>query len=284
MIEIGVMNRLKIDRFAQPGAYLTDNTDAKSVLLPKKHVPEGAKEGDFLDVFIYRDSSDRLIATTKKPKAMVGQLAQLKVVETTKIGAFLDWGLDKDILLPFSEQKYIIQKGKSYVVLIYLDKSKRISATTDIYDYLMTDSPYEAGDWVEGTVYGSKEGMGVFVAVDNAFKGMIPESECFENLQPGDRVKARVIRVREDGKLDLSTRKEAYKQMGDDSEKLMEYIKGCGGEIFIGDKSDPEIVKKYLSMSKAAFKRAAGKLLKEGSIEKTDKGYKFKNAGGRKYE
>jgi len=277
MIEIGVMNRLKIDRFAQQGAYLSDNSDAKSVLLPKKFVPEGAKEGDFLDVFVYRDSSDRLIATTKKPKGMVGQLAYLKVVETTKIGAFLDWGLDKDILLPFTEQKYNIQKGKSYLVLIYLDKSKRISTTTDIYDYLRTDSTHEAGDWVEGTVYSLKKGMGVFVAVENTFKGMIPESECFEKLYPGDRVKARVIRVREDGKLDLSTRKEAYKQMADDSDKLMEYIRGCGGEIFIGDKSDPEIVKEYLGMSKAAFKRAAGRLLKEGSIEKTASGYKFKN-------
>ena len=278
MVEIGKKQSLKIVNFTSHGAYLDGGTDKvmDNILLPGKETPEAANEGDILEVFVYRDSEDRLIATTKDPLGQVGELAYLKVLETTDIGAFLDWGLEKDLFLPFAEQKFKVQAGRSYLVAIYVDKSGRISATTDIDKYLENTNPYEKVDRVKGTVYRVDKEMGAFVAVDNKYKGLIHKSEYFHEIRNGDQIEARIIKIREDGKLDLSTRDIAYKQMHTDADIILERLKGGNGFLPLNDKSKPETIKYKLNMSKASFKRAIGALLKEGKVEQTDDGIRLK--------
>lgn len=278
MIELGKIQNLKVVNFTPHGAYLDGGTknSTDNILLPGKEVPEGTKEGDMLEVFIYRDSKDRLIATTKKPYAQVGELAYLKVVDTTSIGAFLDWGLEKDLLLPFAEQKYKVQAGRSYLVKIYVDKSNRLSATTDIEGDLENRSPYTKIDRVKGTVYKVDKDIGAFVAVDNKYKGLIHKNEYFHDIRNGDQIEARIVKVKEDGRLDLSTRKISYKQMTTDGEKILEKCKQNDGFLPLNDKSSPETIKYQLNMSKAAFKRAIGGLMKEDKIEQRENGIVLK--------
>lgn len=278
MVEIGKLNQLKINNFTSFGAYLDAETGVRhdNILLPIKQVPEGAKEGDVLEVFIYRDSEERLIATRQKPFAQLGDIAYLKVSAKTKIGAFLELGLERGLFLPFHEQKFPIQVGNSYLIKVYLDKSQRLCATTEIYEYLSTDSPYQKNDKVVGTVYRINLAMGVFVAIDNKYFGLIPSDECFTELHEGDQVEARVIRVREDGKLDLSLRELSYLQMDKDSLRILEEIKNGEGFLPLNDKSSPLEIESRLKMSKAAFKRAVGKLLKENKLEKSAEGLKEK--------
>lgn len=276
MIEIGKYQTLKIANFTTFGAYLDAGTGVRqdNILLPVKQIPEGFKEGDELEVFIYRDSKDRLIATTRKPFAQLGDLAYLKVTAKTKIGAFLDWGLERGLFLPFKEQKYPLQVDKEYLVKVYLDKSQRLSATTDIYEYLKADAPYQKNDKVRGTVYSVNPGIGAFVAVDNKYMGLIPINEYFADLREGDQVEARVIRVREDGKLDLSLRELSHIQMDLDAQKIIQEIKAGQGFLSLDDQSSPVEIESRLQMSKAAFKRAVGKLLKENKVRKEDNGLK----------
>ena len=276
MIEIGKFQTLTISNFTTFGAYLDAGTGVRhdNILLPIKQLPEGAKVGDELEVFIYRDSEERLIATTRKPLAQLGDLAYLKVNAKTKIGAFLDWGLERGLFLPFKEQKYPIQVGKEYLVKVYLDKSQRLSATTAIYEYLTAETPYQKNDKVLGTVYSLNPDIGAFVAVDNKYMGLIPVNEYFTDLREGDQVEARVIRVREDGKLDLSPRELSYVQMEDDTTKVLQEIKNNEGFLSLNDKSSPVEIQSRLHMSKAAFKRAVGKLLKENKIIQTEDGLK----------
>jgi predicted RNA-binding protein (virulence factor B family) len=279
MVEIGRFNTLKVVNATAIGVYLDAGTDDQkdNILLPNNQLPEDeVREGDELEVFIYRDSKDRLIATRKKPLAQVGDMAYLRVVETSEIGAFLDWGLEKDLFLPFGEQKYKVQEGRSYLVRLYIDKSGRISSTTDIEKYLTTDSPYKNGDQVTGTVYQVKKEMGAFIAVDNQYVGLIPKNEYFHDLRNGDVVEARVVEAREDGKLTLSPRKAAYKQMNTDAEILLEMLEKKNGFIPLNDNSSPEQIKYHLNMSKAAFKRAIGALLKQGKVEQTEDGLRLK--------
>lgn len=276
MIEIGKFQTLKISNFTSFGAYLDAGTGVRhdNILLPIKQLPEGAKEGDELEVFIYRDSEERLIATTRKPLAQLGDLAYLKVNAKTKIGAFLDLGLERGLFLPFKEQKYPIQVGKSYLVKVYLDKSQRLSATTQIYEYLSAEAPYLKNDKVVGTVYSVNPEIGAFVAVDNRYLGLIPVNEYFTELIEGDQVEARVIRVRDDGKLDLSPRDLSYLQIDSDTEKILQGIKNHEGFLALHDKSSPLEIQSRLNMSKAAFKRALGKLLKEKKVIQTEDGLK----------
>lgn len=276
MIEIGKFQTLKISNFTSFGAYLDAGTGVRhdNILLPIKQLPEGAKEGDELEVFIYRDSEERLIATTRKPLAQLGDLAYLKVNAKTKIGAFLDLGLERGLFLPFKEQKYPIQVGKNYLVKVYLDKSQRLSATTQIYEYLSAEAPYLKNDKVVGTVYSVNSEIGAFVAVDNRYLGLIPVNEYFTELQEGDVVEARVIRVRDDGKLDLSPRDLSYRQIDSDTEKILQGIKNHEGFLALHDKSSPLEIQSRLNMSKAAFKRALGKLLKENKVIQTEDGLK----------
>ena len=246
------------------GMYL--GTREERVLLPKKQVPSGLELGDPVEVFLYKDSMDRLIATTQEPKLTLGELAVLKVVECGRIGAFLDWGLEKDLLLPFKEQTAKVRKGDEVLVSLYVDKSGRLCATMKVYELLRTDSPYQKEDLVEGIIYDTSEQFGVFVAVDEKYSALIPRREAFGNLKVGARVSGRVIRVREDGKLDLSVREKAYLQMDKDAQMIWDRLEKNGGTLPFTDRSDAELIKKELGLSKNAFKRAAGRLLKTGKI------------------
>lgn len=245
-------------------------------MLPEKQRPAEAKAGDFLDVFIYRDSENRLIATTRTPLAQVGELAYLTVTAKTKIGAFLEFGLERGLFLPFSEQKYPLEVGKSYLVSVYIDKSGRLCCTTEITQFLSSDAPYQKNDVVTGTVYQIQSEFGAFVAVDNLYKGLIPNTENFTELHAGDRVQSRVIRVREDGKLDLSTRRLSYQQMSIDAQLLLKVMQENDGNFPLSEKASPAEIEMMFHMSKSEFKRAIGSLLKSGRIQKTDKGFKLK--------
>ena len=270
MWELGKTTRLTVDHFTDNGAYLRHGDDLsekpETVLLPNRYVPEGTKTGDALEVFLYRDSEDRPIATTDKPLIEAGGLAQLKVKAVTKIGAFLDWGLPKDLFLPYKEQRGELAAGQSVFVTLYVDKSDRLCASMHVDRFFRNDPPYEEGDRVKGTVYALNAEIGAFVAVDGLYYGLIPKQELYEKLRVGDAVEARVLKKRPDGKLNLSPRKKAYAQMKTDAEIVMEHLEMAGGILGLGDKSDAVLIKAELSMSKSAFKRAAGGLLKAGKI------------------
>lgn len=262
---IGKKARLMIVKQVDFGVYL-GNSEEK-VLLPKKQVPKGVETGDPVEVFLYKDSSDRLIATTNEPKITMGEIKALKVADTGKIGAFLDWGLEKDLLLPFREQTAKVRKGDEVLVSLYIDKSDRLCATMKVYDMLRQDSPYQKDDRVKGIIYDTSDNFGVFVAVDDCFSALIPKREAFGSLRVGERIQARVIRVREDGKLDLAVREKSFMQMDADAGMIWERLKENGGKLPFTDKAEPERIKAEFGLSKNAFKRAVGRLLKEGKIE-----------------
>ena len=274
MIELGKIQKLEVVRKAQMGVYLNspNNKNEDAILLPKNQVLQETQIGDEIEVFVYKDSEDRIIATMKKPKLTIGELAMLRVVETSNIGAFLDWGLEKDLFLPFREHVGRVKKGGTYLVGLYIDSSNRLSATMNIYNLLSTESPFKENDRVKGTVYSISKGMGAFVAVDNKYQGLIPNKELYGSYAEGDSVEVRIKRVRQDGKLELSVRKEAYNEIEQDAQKIMDRLKLSGGTLLLNDSSTPERIKAELSMSKAAFKRAVGRLMKEGAIKITDKG------------
>ncbi|WBW94692.1 CvfB family protein [Oceanirhabdus sp. W0125-5] len=267
MIKIGTYQDLEIKRIVEHGAYVgVQEHDEDDVFLPKKQIPKGADIGDVIEVFIYKDSKDRLIATTNEPYAQLGEVAYLEVVDNATIGAFVDWGLEKDLLVPFKQQYYKLRKGQSYLFAIYEDKSGRLCGTTSVYKYLSDESPYKTGDYVNGVVYKIKEDVGVFVAVDNKYRGLIPENELYRKVYPGDEIKARVIRRRYDGKLDLSMRRELEVQMGDDAKLILDRLEKNGGFLPLHDKSNPDEIKAEFNMSKNAFKRAIGSLYKAKKI------------------
>jgi hypothetical protein len=270
MIELGKKQTLIIVKTVEFGVYLAEdrNADAKDrVLLPGKQVPEGAKEGDSLKVFIYKDSSDRLIATTKEPMLEVGQTALLKVKQVTKIGAFLDWGLEKDLLLPYHEQTLRVREGEDVLVALYVDKSSRLCATMKVYHYLSTRTPYVMGDMVKGRVYEISERFGVFVAVDDKYSALIPAREAAGKYRAGKILDLRVTEVKEDGKMNVSDKQKAYLQINEDAEMVMGVIDEFAGVLPFDDKVSPEVIKREFGLSKNAFKRAIGHLLKEGKIE-----------------
>lgn len=266
MIELGKVQKLTVIREKKFGIYLGEKGSAEGVLLPAKQVPEGTVLGDELEVFIYRDSGDRLIATTRRPYLQMGETAVLEVADLAGIGAFLNWGLEKDLLLPHREQTRELKKGDRILAALYEDRSRRLCATMRVYDYLSGESPYQLENMVSGTVYQVNPQVGVFVAVDNKYYGLIPAGEVFREYQIGDSVAARVVRVREDGKLDLAARRQAYLQMDDDAEMLFGEIEKRGGSLPFGEKADPELIRSELHLSKNAFKRALGRLLKEEKI------------------
>ena len=230
MIRLGEVQNLVIVKKVDFGVYvapqeLVNDAEAlkeQKVLLPAKYVPEGKKPGDMVEVFIYRDSKDRMIATTLMPKLVMGKVAKLRVAQVGKFGAFLDWGLEKDLMLPFKQQKRRVTEGEEILVSLYMDKSGRLCATMNVYHELRTDSPYGKDDRVSGTVYEISPNFGAFVAVDDMYSGLIAKKELYGELKIGDTVSARVVNVKEDGKLDLSVREKAYLQISADAEKIME--------------------------------------------------------------
>lgn len=269
MILLGEKQKLVIVKKVEFGVYLAvsrEKAEAR-VLLPIRQVPEGSEIGDELEVFIYRDSEDRLIATTREPKLQMGQIADLTVVQVGRLGAFLDWGLEKDLFLPFREQRGEIRQGRQVLVTLYIDKSDRLCATMNVYEALRTDSPYQAEDRVRGRVYELSDNFGAFVAVDNQYSGLIAAKELYGEVALGADIEARVLRVREDGKLDLSVREKAYLQMDVDVEKILALLDSYEGALPFNDKAAPEVIRHETGMSKNEFKRAVGRLLKQGKIE-----------------
>ena len=272
MLLLGEKQELTVVKTVTFGVYLSDTPQGEErVLLPKKEVPEGTAAGNRLQMFLYKDSSDRLIATMREPMVTVGRTAVLKVREISKIGAFLDWGLEKDLLLPFREQTGKLYPGDECLVALYIDKSSRLCATMKVYHYLQTRSPYQIGDSVEGRVYEISQNFGAFVAVDDKYTALIPAREVPVEVKPGDRIRARVTGVKEDGKLDLSIRDKAYLQMDEDAEYVMQVIEEFEGVLPFDDRVSPDIIKREFGLSKNAFKRAVGRLLKQGRIEIRDK-------------
>lgn len=265
-IMIGAYQTLTVLYKKDFGVFLGRQGDEKGILLPIKQAPEDIEVGDDLSVFIYKDSEDRIIATSKRPYITIGELAVLEVKEVNKVGAFLEWGMDKDLLLPFKEQTSKVSVGDRVLVSMYVDKSDRLCASMNIYKKLRADSPYRAGDEINGTVYGINPKIGVFVAVDNKYFGMIPNQAIYRKYNMGMTYSFFVSERRNDGKLNLSESKKAYMQMDTDSEIILKVMDEFGGELPFGEKVSPEIIKREFSMSKAAFKRALGKLYKDEKI------------------
>ena len=283
MIKLGEMQGLTIDRETDFGLYLMDRNEKdpkkerESILLPIKEKPTGAKKGDPIEVFIYRDSKDRLIATTRTPKILLGQLAPLQVLQITKVGAFLDWSLEKDLLLPYHEQIVEVKKGQSYLVYLYIDKSERLCATTKIYDHLKNDSTYAVNDWVEGYVYQMSSDLGALVAVENQYHGLIPKKDLDQDIYNGSQIKARITEVRPDGKLILNTGNKAYKNIPVDALTILKQLEAEGGFLPYNDHTRPDVIRKVFNMSKASFKRALGTLLKQHRIIQIKEGIQQKN-------
>lgn len=272
MIRLGEIQVLQIAKKVDFGVYLSDGENQEErVLLPEKQVPEGAACGDRIEVFVYRDSKDRLIATTNRPKITLHGVARLRVAQVGKIGAFLDWGLEKDLLLPFKEQTRRVSAGEECLAALYIDKSNRLCATMNVYPYLKNNSSYKKDDRVSGTVYEISQNFGAFVAVDDQYSGLIPKREFYGTVNIGDTVEARVTAVKEDGKLDLSIREKAYLQIADDAEKVLQVIDSFDGVLPFNDKASPEVIRREMQMSKNEFKRAVGNLLKAGKITITEK-------------
>ena len=246
MLELGKLQKLTVVKTEDFGVYLAESLSAgekERVLLPKKQVPEGTKKGDPLEVFLYRDSSDRLIATVHAPKLLLGEVGRLTVVSVANnVGAFLDFGLERDLLLPYREQTRRVKPGEEVLAALYVDKSGRLAATMKLYPYLKKRAPYQAGDEAEGEVYEISGNFGVFVAVDG--------------------------QVHEDGKLDLSAREKAYLQIDEDAEAVLETIRAdYSGTLPFDDKADPEVIREAFGLSKAAFKRAVGHLYRAKRVE-----------------
>ncbi|MBU3181897.1 CvfB family protein [Clostridium psychrophilum] len=279
MINIGDFNSLKVVRRADFGYYLgagTENTSDDILLPMKSTVGRALKIDDEVEAFIYRDSSDRLIATLKKPLAKVGDIAYLKVVDMTPIGSFVQIGLERDILVPFKEENYKLETGKKYLFYVYLDKTGRLAATTFIDKYLYDTDIYEIDDEVEGTVYGIQTNGTLMIAIDDIYRAVILKNENYNTIIPGDKVSVRVKKYYEDGKMDVTARKPRLEERDVVEEQILEYLTKCDGSMPYNDKSSPDDIKKTFKTSKNSFKRALGGLMKGDLITQDEDGTKLK--------
>ncbi len=276
-IELGKTQELIVVKKVDFGVFLNTPTgdDTEKILLPKAQVPKDTQLKDVLTVFVYKDSEDRPIATTLEPDLEIGQTARLYVKEVNGIGAFLEWGLAKDLFLPFKEQLYPVKEGDAVLVTLYIDKSERLCASMKVYDVLRNDSTYQKDDEVFGRVYEISENFGVFIAVDDMYSALLPAKEVFEKYRINQPVYARVAQVMEDGRLTLSVRKKIPQQMDEDAEVIYDCLEMSGGFLPYHDKSEPEVIKREFHMSKNAFKRAIGHLMKEGKITIEKNGIRF---------
>ncbi len=268
MIELGKFQTLYVKKIVSYGVYIAEPaaTSTKMVLLPKKHVPPNVKVGDSVHVFIYRDSEDRLIATTSKPKITIGQITELTVVHSDKNGVFLDMGLDRDLFLPFSQQTKTLCVGDCVLVAMYIDKSGRLCATMKLFDHLRTHSPYQVGEKAIGTVYLVHKELGIFVAVDDQYAGIIYRRNACGIPAVGDKIDVTIQKIHPDGKLVLSNRQAPKLQISNQAEEICIWLSQNNGVIPFNDKADPTVIRKVFNMSKADFKRAIGRLLKEGKV------------------
>lgn len=262
-IELGKYNQLEVVKEVDFGVYLNGGEEGE-ILLPKRYVPEGCKPGDVLNVFIYLDNEERLVATTLQPLVQVGEFACLEVAWVNEFGAFLDWGLMKDLFVPFREQKMKMQKGHRYVIHAHVDEeSYRIMASAKIERYLSKDMPdYEPGQEVEVMVW-QKTDLGYKVIVENRHGGLVYQNEIFQPLQPGMKLAAYVRQVREDGKIDLALQQDGQRKVKDFSDVLLQFIKDQGGYTTLNDKSAAETIYDTFGVSKKTFKKAVGDLYKK---------------------
>ncbi len=264
-MKLGEIQKLKIQKKVEFGVYLSDGEER--VLLPKKQVPENASVGDEIQVFVYKDSKDRLIATTSSPKLTLGQMGVLTVSQLNKVGAFLDWGLEKDLFLPFKEMTRQPSEGDEILVRVYIDKSERLCASMKgLYEMLSKKTPYQVGDEVEARIYEFGHDFGTFVALDDKYSAMIPRHEDVSKYRIGDVIMVRITGIKEDGKCDVTIRDKAYIQMEDDADALLDLIDSYAGVLPFTEKASPEVIKRETGLSKAAFKRAIGRLYKERKI------------------
>lgn len=276
MINIGQYNNLKINRFTDHGAYLDAGKDLGEILLPKQYVKDEMRPGSEVEVIVYLDQQDRLVATTEKALAVVGDFAYLRVAWVNEYGAFLHWGLMKDLFVPFREQKMKMQMGRSYLIHAHLDEeSYRIVASAKVERYLSKERPdFMPGEEVEVLVW-QRTDLGVKVIVDNRFGGLLYNSELFTSVEPGMKLKAYVKQVREDGKIDLSLHKTGYAKVEDFSDTLLAYLKEHGGYVQLHDKSPAEAIYDAFGVSKKTFKKGVGDLYKKRLITISEAGIKL---------
>jgi len=271
MVEIGKRNTLRVVKFVDFGVYL-DGENFREILLPSRYVPQGCAVGDEIDIFLYLDSDDLLIATTETPKAMVGECAYLKVVAVNQVGAFLDWGLPKDLLVPFGEQQKPLEVGKSYVVYLYIDDaSQRIAASTQIDKFLPDNSLYfKEQQQVDLLIYGRTD-LGYKAIVNSVVTGLIFNSDVYTPLQNGQALKGYIKQVRPDKKLDLYLQIANREALDTLSEQILTFLQKEGGRSTMTEKSPPELIAKQFGASKSSYKKALGKLYKKRLIliEKT---------------
>ena len=265
-IELGKFNILQVVKEVEFGMYLDGGEDGE-ILLPLRYVPEGCQPGDELNVFIYLDNEERLVATTLTPLVKVGEFACLEVAWVNEYGAFLNWGLMKDLFVPFREQKMKMQVGKKYVIHAHLDdESYRIVASAKVDRYLSKEAaPYEAGDEVNILIW-QKTDLGFKAIIENKYGGLLYDSEIFQPLHTGDQVKAFIKQVREDGKIDLILQKPGFEKVDDFSKTLLQYIKDNGGQISLNDKSPADDIYATFGISKKTFKKGVGDLYKKHLI------------------
>lgn len=278
MYNLGEMQDMIIKRIQKNGAYIGLENSGRDddILLPISEIENDDKVGSKVRVFVYKDGENRPIATKRTPKILLSEISHLEVKEITKIGAFLDWGLDKDLFLPFSEQTIQIKRGRKYLVALYIDKSSRLCATMRIREYLKNDSKYKENDWVTGIVYNIVDDLGAFIAVDGKYEAMLPEYEAKGIIVVGEDIQARVASVKEDGRINLTLKRMSYLEIDRDSEIILTTLKDNNGFLPYNDKSDPAIIRENFSMSKSSFKKAVGRLLKENKITFYKNGIKLK--------
>ena len=273
-LEIGRFNLLEVKRLTSAGAFLTSGEE--EILLPRKHLPAGVQPGMTIRVFIYRDSEDQLTATTLVPKAQVGEFAFLEVTDTSgRVGTFLDWGLDKELLVPFSEQPKPMRKGERHLVRLYLDNSGRIAASARIEKFLQTEKiPLKEGEEVELMIHALTM-LGAKVVINGLYPGLLFKNELHGTVEPGTILTGYVKKIREDGKVDVTLRKGGGYDMDKSRDRILMTLAKTGGFLPLGDKSPPEEIAEVLNMSKKTFKRAVGSLYREGFIDITEAGIKL---------
>lgn len=274
MINLGEVQELKVVNIIKAGALLKD-AEGEKVLLPIEEI-ENEKNGDIIKVFLYNDSRGKVLATKTMPKITLGKIAHLEVKEITKIGAFLDWGLEKELFLPFKEQICKLDRGRSYLVALYIDKTGRLCSTMKIRDYLRTDSKYKENDKVSGVVYNIVDDIGAFVAIDNIYEALLPKDQKRGVVAVGEPIRVRVSSVKSDGRLNLSQRERGHLELDKDAELIFDVLEDYEGFLPYNDKSDPDDIQDMFCMSKSAFKKAVGRLLKENKIVFFKDGIKIK--------
>lgn len=272
LIKLGRWNKLRVTRRTDHGVYL-DGGDPGEVLMPRKYVPAGTQLGDEVEAFVYLDQQERLVATTEQPKAQVGEFAYLRVAWVNRYGAFLDWGVTKDLFVPFREQKMRMEQGRSYVVFPYVDReTARIVGSAKVERFLSSERPpYKQGDRVEGLVW-QKTDLGFKVIVDNRYAGLLYDNDVFRPLHTGDRLPLYIKRVRDDAKLDLAIQQPGFGGLDAFSHTLLQRLQQAGGHLPYNDHSDAEAIKLTFGVSKKTFKRALGILYKQRLVTMTNGG------------